>query len=133
MKSVGRMSFWGTVAIGAIGIVGIVGLTAGLGGVAHAQAYGTPPTATVEPNVQPAVTDASITADIHGKMEQMKLLRRAQVTIATQDGVVTLTGTVPNDFARDQALEAVRSTPGVLRVNDQLRLDISSPSAPTRN
>jgi osmotically-inducible protein OsmY len=66
-------------------------------------------------------------------MEEMKLLHRAQVTIATQDGVVTLTGTVPNDFARDQALEAARSTPGVVRLNDQLRLDISSPSAPTRN
>jgi len=127
MKSVGRMSFWGAVALGAIGF------TAGLGGAARAQGYATPPAATVEPNVQPAVTDASITADIHAKMEQMKLLRRAQVTIATQDGVVTLTGTVPNDFARDQALEAVRATPGVLRVNDQLRLDISSPSAPTRN
>jgi osmotically-inducible protein OsmY len=127
MKSVGRMSFWGAVAFGAIGF------TAGLGGAARAQGYATPPAATVQPTVQPAVTDASITADIHAKMEEMKLLRRAQVTIATQDGVVTLTGTVPNDFARDQALEAVRATPGVVRVNDQLRLDISSPSAPTRN
>jgi hyperosmotically inducible protein len=118
---------------GAVAAMGVMGLTLGLAGAARAQAYATPPAGTVEPNVQPAVTDASITANIHAKMEEMKLLHRAQVTIATQDGVVTLTGTVPNDFARDQALEAARSTPGVVRLNDQLRLDISSPSAPTRN
>ncbi|HEY7373655.1 MAG TPA: BON domain-containing protein [Polyangia bacterium] len=126
------MSSWSAVvAIGAMGLT--VGLIGALAGAAHAQGYGTPPAPTVQPNVQPAVTDSSITAEIHAKMDQSKLLHRAQVTIATQDGVVTLTGTVPNDFARDQALEAVRSTPGVLRLNDQLRLDISSPQAPARN
>jgi hyperosmotically inducible periplasmic protein len=124
MKSVRRMSSWGAVGL-AIGL-------AGSGGAARAQAYA-PAAPPVTAGAQPAVTDASVTADIHAKLEQNKLLRNAQVTIATKEGVVTISGTVPSDFARDQVMETVRSTPGVVRVDDQLRLDISSPSAPTRN
>jgi hyperosmotically inducible protein len=122
MKVVGWMSLWGA-----------VGLAVGLSGPARAQssAYGGSPP--VAPNVQPAVSDASITADIHAKLEQSRLLRHAQVTIATQDGVVTLVGTIPSEFARTQALATARGTPGVVRVDDQLRLDISSPQAPSRN
>jgi len=123
MKVVGRLSLFG-VGLG-------VGLAVGLGGPAQAQtgAYGPP----VVPNVQPAVPDESITSNIHAKLEQIRLLRQAQVTIATKDGIVTLVGTVPSEFARSQALDAARGTPGVVRVDDQLRLDISSPQAPSRN
>jgi osmotically-inducible protein OsmY len=83
----------------------------------------------------PAATagDEAITSTIRTKLDAMKLLHNAQVTIASVGGVVTLVGTVPSDFARMQALEAARNTAGVLRIDDQLRLDISSPSAPTRN
>jgi hyperosmotically inducible periplasmic protein len=82
---------------------------------------------------QPPSSDAAITAAIKSKLDGNKVVANAQVTIATLNGVVTLVGTVPNDFARDQILEATRSTPGVAKVDDHLRLEISSPQAPTRN
>jgi hyperosmotically inducible protein len=130
MKSFGRMSSWGAVGL-AIGL-------AGWSGAARAQEYSAPGAApaaegSTQAAAQPAMTDASITSDIRGRLEQNKLLRNSQVTIVAKDGVVTVTGTVASDFARDKVMEAVRSTPGVVRVEDQLRLDISSPSAPTRN
>jgi hyperosmotically inducible protein len=119
-----RMSLVGAVAFAAAVMVGPSAAQAQYAaGGAPAQAYAP----------QPAVPDQSITADIHAKLQNIKLLRNAQVTIATKDGVVTLAGTVASDFARDQALDAARSTPGVMRIDDQLRLDISSPQAPTRN
>jgi hyperosmotically inducible protein len=105
----------------------------GLVGSVRADAGPYAPAAAVEPGAQPMVSDQAITADIQARLEKIQVLRNSQVTIATKDGTVTLTGTVPNVFAKDKALEAVRATPGVAVVNDQLRLEISSPQAPTRN
>ena len=122
MKSVGRLSFLGAV----VAVLGMVGLVR-----AQAQPYQAP--APVQPAARPMVSDEAITADLQARLEQIQLLRKAQVTIATKEGVVTLTGTVPNMFAKDKAVEAARATPGVVQINDQLRLDISSPQAPTRN
>jgi hypothetical protein len=120
--------------VGWMSLLGAVGLTVALGGAARAEAepYGGAPA--VPPNAQqPVLPDASITADVQAKLEQIRVLRQAQVTIATKDGVVTLVGTIPNEFARTQALDAARATPGVVRVDDKLRLDVSSPQAPSRN
>jgi len=128
MKTFGRMSLWG---------VGVVAVVMGLGAAPARGAEPYAPPMAVEPNAQPApapaMTDAAITSTIQAKMEQSVLLRKAQITVATRDGVVTLVGTIPSNFARDEALDAVRSTPGVVRFDDHLRLDISSPQAPTRN
>jgi hyperosmotically inducible protein len=82
---------------------------------------------------QPAITDATITESIKAKLQDDKTLRTSQVTVISKEGVVTVVGTVHNEFARDQVFEAVRSTPGVLRVDDQLRIDVSSPQGQTRN
>jgi osmotically-inducible protein OsmY len=86
-----------------------------------------------EAEAQPAISDATITAEIQAKMEANKLLRSAQITIATSDGKVTLVGSVPNQFARTAALDAARGTPGVVLIDDQLRFDIRSPTAPAQN
>ena len=123
MKVVGWMGLFG-VGLG-------VGLAVGLGGSARAQMYEAPPV--VAPNAQPGVSDASITSDVQAKLEQIRVLRQAQVTIVSKGGVVTLVGTIPSEFARTQALDAARATPGVLRVDDKLRLDSSSPQAPSQN
>jgi osmotically-inducible protein OsmY len=61
------------------------------------------------------------------------MLRNAQITIASTNGVVTLVGMVSSQTAHEQAMQVARATPGVVRVDDMLRLDISSPQAPTRN
>jgi hypothetical protein len=89
----------------------------------------TVPTVVVERVV---VTDAAITQSIKAKLENSNVMRRSQVTIASAGGFVTLVGSVPDQFARDQILEATRATPGVVKIDDQLRFDISSPSAPAR-
>jgi hyperosmotically inducible protein len=88
-----------------------------------------PPTAST-PAAQPAITDATITADIKARMEQARMLKAAQITIETSDGVVTLVGTVPSHFAREYAVEIARATPGVVRIDNFLRLGISAPDAP---
>jgi osmotically-inducible protein OsmY len=89
-----------------------------------------PPTVVVERVV---VSDAVITQSIKAKLEDSNVMRRSQVTIASTAGFVTLVGTVPDQFARDQILEAARATPGVVKIDNQLRFDISSPSAPARS
>jgi BON domain-containing protein len=116
-------------------LVGVVGLM--LGSVAPAVAESPPPPTKPEPNpapvVPPAITDAGITASITARLEELILLRNAQVTISTKDRVVTLIGMVPTDFAHQQALQVARSTVGVVMIDDQLRLPIWSPQATTRN
>lgn len=110
-----------------------LGLAIGLALGAAAEARPAAAATIVMAEAQPTSADAAITAAIKGKLDGNKVVGNAQVTIATMNGVVTLVGTVPNDFARDQILEATRTTPGVAKVDDHLRLDISSPQAPTRN
>jgi osmotically-inducible protein OsmY len=90
-------------------------------------------TAVVPAGVEVVINDEGIVAAIKAKLEQKKMLKTAQITVSSVNGYVTLVGLVNNVFARDEAIEAARSTPGVLRIDDQLRLDIASPAAPTRN
>ena len=118
-----------------VGVFGVVGFG---GRAAFAQAQ--PPSGTVvvvEPNQtpppQPALTDASITSDVKARLEASKMLRHSDIDIQTAAGVVTLVGVVPSDFARDQAVELAKSTPGVVRVDNMLRLNVSSPEAPSQN
>ena len=108
-----------------------IGLALGAGApalAAEATAAAAPSALAAEP--QPAITDASITADIRAQLDKVKLLKTARIAVGSSNGVVTLTGTVPSDFARERALEIARATPGVVRVDDYLRLDISAPDAP---
>jgi hypothetical protein len=81
----------------------------------------------------PVFTDSSITADVTARLEKVKLLQTSLIAISTYNGVVRMAGTVPSDLARQQALRVARGTPGVVRVDDHLRVDISSPEAPSRN
>ena len=41
---------------------------------------------------------------------------------------MTLSGTVMNDFAHEEALDIARHTVGVVKIDNQLRLEISSPT-----
>jgi hypothetical protein len=108
-----------------------------LGAVAPAVAESPAPPTKSEPDpapvVPPTITDAGITASITVRLQELILLRNAQVTISTKNRVVTLVGMVPNDMAHQQALQVARSTLGVVMIDDQLRLPIWSPQAPTRS
>jgi hyperosmotically inducible periplasmic protein len=113
--------------------LGAVGLMLALAGPARAQARPWAAVATVEPNAQEASADAQITGVIRAKLDSITALRHARIIVATEMGVVTLSGSVPTAFARDQALDAARGTPGVTLINNVLHLDASSPQAPTRD
>ena len=114
----------------------LVGAGAMLGAVASAAAQTPPPpsaTYVVEAEARPVITDASITADITVRLENLVMLRNAQLTISTTHGVVTLVGMVPTDFGRQEALRVAKTTPGVIMIDDQMRLPVWSPSAPLPN
>jgi len=96
----------------------------------QAQPQQAPPPVVVVARV--VVTDPVITQTIKAKLENSNVMRRSQVTIVSDGGFVTLVGLVPDQFARDQIIEAARTTPGVVKIDDQLRFDISSPTAPAR-
>ena len=123
MKALWRMS-----------LVGVVGLSAVLLGPMGRQARPAAAALVVEANEQqPQNSDAMITAIIEAKFASNVLFRQAQVTIATNDGAVTLIGMVPSDFAHIKAMEIARNTPGVTRIDDQLRVNYNSPQAPSHN
>jgi osmotically-inducible protein OsmY len=124
MSGMRRMRF--LVAVG-------LGLGAGVPTLAHQRSAAAETEAVVPAGVEVVINDEGIVAAIKAKMDQKKMLKTAQITISSVNGTVTLIGVVHNVFARDEALDAVRSTPGVLRYDDQLRFDITSPFAPTRN
>jgi hypothetical protein len=115
-----------------MGFLGAVGLTMGLAGPAAAQVQPPPRPAVVAVEAQP-ISDAEITATIQAKLLANVLMRQAQITIATLNGKVTLSGMVPSDTARTEALEAARTTPGVRIIDDMLRLPVNSPQAPMQN
>jgi hypothetical protein len=114
----------------------LVGAGTMLGALAPAVAQTPPPpsaTYVVEAEARPVITDASITADITVRLENLVMLRNAQLTISTTHGVVTLVGMVPTDFARQEALQVAKTTPGVIMIDDMMRLPVGSPSAPLPN
>ena len=116
--------------MGSMRLLTVVGLMTAGGSALAAEPYGG---GSMAPSVaRPVVADSQIVADIQAKLQGNKLVRNAQVVVASKDGEMTLSGMLPSSFARDQILDAVRSTPGVVKYNDQMQLDVASPQAPTR-
>jgi osmotically-inducible protein OsmY len=75
------------------------------------------------------VSDGAVTAKIKTQFLANTDLRGADIKISTNNGVVTLTGTVPSHELRALAVDLARHTGGVVRVDDQL-LVIAGPSSP---
>jgi osmotically-inducible protein OsmY len=74
--------------------------------------------------------DEALTAQIKERLQRNRLFRQADIFVQTHAAVVTLAGSVPSEIAHSEALDLARKTPGVLGVEDQLRVLISSPDAP---
>jgi len=69
------------------------------------------------------VTDSWITTKVKAQFIGVDALKGSDLSVDTnQNGVVTLTGTVPNERARAKAIEIVRTTKGVRKVVDELKL-----------
>jgi hyperosmotically inducible protein len=74
--------------------------------------------------------DSAITTKVKTEILANTDLRRADISVATDNGVVTLTGTVPSQEMRRLAVDLARHTGGVDRVEDHLRVLGSTPSDP---
>jgi outer membrane biosynthesis protein TonB len=64
--------------------------------------------------------DSAITTDIKAQMFSEPALKSASVDVSSKDGVVTLSGQVPDDAARLAAYKISTQTKGVTKVNDQM-------------
>jgi hyperosmotically inducible protein len=69
------------------------------------------------------LSDSWITGKVKTQFVGVDVLKGSDMTVDTgNDGVVTLTGTVPNETARARAIEIARTTRGVRKVVDNLKI-----------
>lgn len=69
-----------------------------------------------------AVSDSALTATIKTRYAAEWGLKADDIHVSTNNGVVTLTGKVATPEMHERALELARSSSGVKRVDDQLRV-----------
>ncbi|HET9215947.1 MAG TPA: BON domain-containing protein [Terriglobia bacterium] len=67
-----------------------------------------------------AITDGWITTKVKAKFADDKLLKESNITVDTNDRVVTLKGTVMSAEAKKRAAMIAEGTEGVLSVADQV-------------
>ncbi len=67
-----------------------------------------------------AIDDASITTTIKGKYLVDDTLKGMDISVDTVQGVVTLTGQVQSDTAKELATQIAQNTEGVMRVDNQI-------------
>src|SRR3989442_10076774 len=77
-----------------------------------------------------ARTDAAITTNIEARMLSDRQLKTANLDVSAKNGVVTLTGQVPDGSARSEAFKLANETPGVTKVNDQMTVATAQEAAP---
>ena len=65
-------------------------------------------------------SDSAITIEIQGKYAADSGVSMFNIGVRTHSGIVTLTGTVANYVARDQAGRIAKATTGVTAVNNQI-------------
>jgi outer membrane biosynthesis protein TonB len=75
------------------------------------------------------VTDDSIATDIKARMFSEPLLKSAEVNVTSKDGIVTITGMVPDDAARLAAERIASQTKGVKQVIDSSTMAPPPPQA----
>ena len=69
-----------------------------------------------------AIDDAAITTSIKGKYLADDTLKGLDISVETQHGVVTLTGSVQSDSAKELATTIAQGVDGVTSVNNQLTI-----------
>jgi len=83
---------------------------------------------------EPEVTDdRAIARAVMSRLSVDDITRSQGFGVRVERGIVTLYGSVPSEAARARALSIVRGTPGVIEVEDELRVhaDLVQPSGPT--
>ena len=71
---------------------------------------------------EPAVSrsDSAISASIKGFFGEDPVVNKFNIGVRTYNGTVTITGTVDNSAARDQAGKIAKNADGVVIVNNQI-------------
>jgi hyperosmotically inducible protein len=72
-----------------------------------------------------AKSDAGITTSVKAKMAADDTVKAYQINVDTKEGVVTLTGEVPSQAAKEMAVQLARSTDGVVSVVDNLTVAVA--------
>ena len=75
--------------------------------------------------------DAALVTNIKAQMFSDPQLKDAGLQVTSSGGQVTLSGTVTSDAARYEAYKLATQTPGVSKVNDQMKVEEQSPVAQT--
>jgi hyperosmotically inducible periplasmic protein len=65
-------------------------------------------------------SDAGITTAVKGKLAVDSQVHSSEINVDTKDGVVTLTGNIDSQQAKDRALKLARETKGVRDVQDMI-------------
>ena len=81
-------------------------------------------------DAQNAPDDNAITTSIQAKLFQDPSLKTQDIRVSTQDGVVTLTGTVDTQLQQSAIDRIASMEPGVVKVIDSLTVNTSAPQAP---
>jgi osmotically-inducible protein OsmY len=68
------------------------------------------------------ITDAWMTTKVHSRFMGEDLLKGSDISVGTNNHVVTLKGTVKSEAGRARAMEIARTTDGVTKVVDQLSI-----------
>ncbi len=76
-----------------------------------------------------APNDAAIVTNIKSQMFSDAQLKNATLQVASDKGVVTVSGDVPSDAARLDAYKIASQTPGVTKVNDQMSVNSTTAQA----
>jgi len=69
-----------------------------------------------------AQTDSTLSANVKTRLAADETVKGSSMKVATDDHVVTLSGTVPSQAVRDRALHIARDTAGVTSVVDKLTI-----------
>lgn len=82
-----------------------------------------------------SVNDDKLAAGIKANLFSDSTTKSANLNVAAKDGVVTLTGDVPNSDVELQAVKIVNAPAGVKRVDDQIKVNpsLAYKSAGARN
>jgi hyperosmotically inducible protein len=64
--------------------------------------------------------DATIVTKVKSQLAADDEIKALAIDVDAKDGMVTLTGTVPNDAAKDRAADIVKNTEGIKGLDNQL-------------
>lgn len=70
-----------------------------------------------------AISDAAITASVNAELAKDSQLSALGIDVDTDNGRVRLSGTAPNQAARERATQLASSVRGVVGVDNQLRVE----------